>query len=96
MNESRFILAVIYVQGGKTMVHPEMMSGPNLKWLWIAGSMNNVVCRSMTIEARYAVSGFGSSPPWTLPQDTSLIERVENKSYSDLTGVMTSPTQCTM
>jgi hypothetical protein len=32
----------------------------------------------------------------TLPRDTSLIERVENKSYSDLAGMMTSPTQCTM
>jgi hypothetical protein len=32
----------------------------------------------------------------TLPQDTWLIERVENKSYSDLAGMMMSPTQCTM
>jgi hypothetical protein len=32
----------------------------------------------------------------TLPQDTSPIDRVENKSYSDLAGMMTSPTQCTM
>jgi hypothetical protein len=32
----------------------------------------------------------------TLPQDTSVIERVENKSYSDLVGMMASPTQCTM
>jgi hypothetical protein len=33
---------------------------------------------------------------WTLPQDTLLRERVKNKSYSDLAGMMTSPTQCTM
>jgi hypothetical protein len=32
----------------------------------------------------------------TLPQDTWLIESVENKSYSDLAGMMTSPTQCTI
>jgi hypothetical protein len=32
----------------------------------------------------------------TLPQDSSLRERVENKSYSDLAGMMTSPTQRTM
>jgi hypothetical protein len=32
----------------------------------------------------------------TLPQDTSVIERVESKSYSDLAGMITSPTHYTM